>query len=115
MRTAIRQNIKSAFKQMADLKKKAKIKHLTGSEWDDATGKYVNTYDERPVEVYVTNFDKAVVDGLNITLNDVKVLLPAHQINFTPKIEDDFLIMDGKTYGLEMVQNKFDELFILKI
>ncbi len=115
MKTAIRQSIKSAFSAMGDLKKNAKVKHLTGQEWDDGSGKYVNTYEQIPVEVYLSSFDKSVIDGVTIHIDDVKVLLPAHQIDFVPKIEDDSLIIDGKTYGIEMVQNKFDELYVLKI
>jgi hypothetical protein len=41
--------------------------------------------------------------------------LPANQIDFTPEAGKDYLIIDGTSHGIEMVQSKFGELFILKI
>jgi hypothetical protein len=49
-----------------------------------------------------------------ISLDDSKVYLPAYQIDCVPTGEDK-LVVDGKSYGLEAVQNYYDELFIIKI
>lgn len=115
MKAAIRQVIKTAFQQLGNLKKQVTYKRLTGETYNNATGKYVNTYSEIPVNVFISYFDKSVVDNLTISLDDRKVYLPAYQINFEPKAGDDSIIIDGQTFAIEAVQNKFGELYVLKI
>jgi hypothetical protein len=115
MKSQIRQMINSVFKQIGDLKVDAVLKHETGSVFDASEGEHVKTYSETPVEVFINSFDSKAVDNLIINFDDKKVLLPASQIDFTPKAGKDYLIIDGTSHGIEMVQSKFGELFILKI
>ncbi len=115
MKAALQQAIKTAFNQMGNLKIYATLKRKVGSDFDPSMGKEVPVYEEHDVEIFVSSFDKRVVDGITVSLQDQKILLPAHQIDFQPVPEDDLIIIDGKTHALEMVQSKFGEMFVLKI
>jgi hypothetical protein len=114
MRKQIRMGVKSLFKQLKGIKKSATLRHKTGEEFDNSTGKTVSVYEDYTVDVFVTNYNSNVVDNVMISLDDSKVYLPAYQIDCVPTGEDK-LVVDGKSYGLEAVQNYYDELFIIKI
>ncbi|MDY0223352.1 MAG: hypothetical protein RBR67_19685 [Desulfobacterium sp.] len=115
MKAQLKKALRHAFKNLGDIVTPATIKHKTGSEFNDATGMVEETYTNYPVKILDTEYDKfEYFQGL-ITPGDLKVLLPAEQIDFVPNPSDDTLIMNGTEYGIETVTSKFDILYILKL
>ena len=115
MKEQIKKYIRHAYNHLGDIVVNASMKHKTGSAFNDSTGMVENTYTNYPVKILFTDFDQFELFHSLITPGDMKVLLPAEQIDFTPKPADDSLIMVGKEYGIETVTNKFDVLYILKL
>jgi hypothetical protein len=115
MKEQIRKYIRHAFKNLGDIATDAVLKHRTGSEFNDSTGMIEETFTEHSVKILIEEYDQFEIFHALITPGDMKVLLPADQIDFTPKPADDTLIINGKEYGIETVTNQHDTLYILKI
>lgn len=115
MKAQIKKMLRHTFKNLGDIVTPAIIKHKTGSAFNDSTGMVEETYSNYDVNILDTEYDKFEYFQGVITPGDLKVLLPAEQIDFVPNPSDDTLIMNGTEYGIETVTSKFDILYILKL
>lgn len=115
MKEAIKQNLRSGFQAIGDLRKDATLKHLTGSSYNEATGKTSFTYSETDVEVILTNRLSNDVSENTIKSGNRNILLLAEQVSFVPVPGDDSLVIDGETYEIKGIKSKFGELYILAI
>jgi hypothetical protein len=115
MKAQIKQYIRHAYKGLGDRVMDAEIKHSTGSEFNDSTGMMEETFTNYPVKILSDDFDKFEWFNGIISPGDIKILLPAEQIDFVPHPSDDSLIIEGETYSIETVTDKSGILYILKI
>ena len=115
MKSQLKRYIRQSFKQMGDLVSPAVYKREEGREFNNESGMMETTYSFHDVNIGITEFDRFELLTSTILPGDMKILLPAEQINFTPIPAKDSLIIDGTERILDTVQDKHGVMWILKI